>query len=614
MRPSPLPESIRGAAVFARLTASEIDEILRIASRVEVSGGEYVIKAGDPPDGWYLVESGEVAVTLTRPRSEDTDIACQGPGTIFGEMGVLLSEPRSADVVALAPTRLLRFATDEFSALLDRDSVAAFKVVRAMAEVLARRQRDALRSLSSVLDDEVDVPPEIAAPVKANVLERLFDGTLRAPEVAPSTEIPGSSSILELPRFLRDPINFLRERYARHGPVFCSRLLAPCLVVADREALDAVHGEHSALFSVGETYEGTVTGKVFAGTFLLGDGAEHQRVRDLLAPAITRLASDHAAKTITDVWTRWGDRMVAEPQDAFAVSQHAAYEIAGRLFVGLESDEALEAFRPVANDLVVGATHPVAIPIPFGRVNRVLKARAEVMRQLVAQVERARRRPGQSLLAQLAQVRDGGRLLDPETIAEWIVLLLWCGVETEAATAAWVLCKLAQHPEWQERLLGQQRTHGGGTPPDATAPSAAVQQEWFLSEVRRMYPDRLVVARKTLTDVAIAGWQVPRGTLVYYSPYLTHRIPADYEEPDVFDPERWNPVGTRRQQAQGTLYTFGAGARTCLGKPLALLQQQLLITTLVPRYRFHLESETPVEAAGLPVHHPVGGTIGLSRR
>src|SRR5262249_11820348 len=87
---------------------------------------------------------------------------------------------------------------------------------------------------------------------------------------------------------------------------------------------------------------------------------------------------------------------------------------------------------------------------------------------------------------------------------------------------------------------------------------------------------------------------IPRGTLVLYSPYVTHRLPMLWENPERFIPERFMPeriVGLPRY----AYIPFGAGPRQCIGNHFALMEAQLILVMIAQRYRLLLAPGARVE-------------------
>jgi cytochrome P450 len=158
--------------------------------------------------------------------------------------------------------------------------------------------------------------------------------------------------------------------------------------------------------------------------------------------------------------------------------------------------------------------------------------------------------PG-SIAAHLAEDAAGGRAAVRE-IVENLRVALAAGYDTTSHTLAWAAWHLARHPQWRD--------------PQALP--------LFLDEILRCYPAGWLGSRVAARDATAAGVAVPAGTLVFYSPYLTHHDPGLWDDPHRIRPERFNAG-----RPAWSYLPFAAGPRTCLGTHLA---QLILRTALTP--------------------------------
>jgi cytochrome P450 len=107
-----------------------------------------------------------------------------------------------------------------------------------------------------------------------------------------------------------------------------------------------------------------------------------------------------------------------------------------------------------------------------------------------------------------------------------------------------------------------------------------------LDEVLRLYPPAWLVTRRALTPDVLAGVDIPADALVVMSPWLVHRDPSAWPDPDRFDPSRFlDDTGCRRRDvaALPAYLPFGAGPRLCIGRDMALLEGVLVLASLVAR-------------------------------
>jgi CRP-like cAMP-binding protein len=130
--------ALKAMALCRALSAAELEAIAAITEPRQVAAGGDLFREGDPGDGLYLVVAGEINVTKRGPSGEHS-LARLGAGGMLGEMSLVTAEARSATGRALVDTQALYLPAVRFRALLEANSMAAHKMVAAIADVLARR-------------------------------------------------------------------------------------------------------------------------------------------------------------------------------------------------------------------------------------------------------------------------------------------------------------------------------------------------------------------------------------------------------------------------------------------------------------------------------------------
>jgi len=117
--------------------------------------------------------------------------------------------------------------------------------------------------------------------------------------------------------------------------------------------------------------------------------------------------------------------------------------------------------------------------------------------------------------------------------------------------------------------------------------------------VLRLYPPTWLTARSPIEDNSLGGYIIPAGALVLLSPYLTHRHPAVWEDPERFDPERFAPARGATRSAFA-YFPFGGGPRLCIGSAFATTEMPMIVATMVQHCRLTLlPGARVVPAAGL---------------
>ena len=123
--------------LWAGLDKKDLEAIVKASDEKKFEAGDIILGKGEGGVGFYLIMDGSVDV-----KSDSKVLAKLGPGQFFGEMSVLDSQPRSADVVAAGPSRCFIISEWSFKALISQNPRIALK----MLQELVRRLRDANKS------------------------------------------------------------------------------------------------------------------------------------------------------------------------------------------------------------------------------------------------------------------------------------------------------------------------------------------------------------------------------------------------------------------------------------------------------------------------------------
>ena len=102
------------------------------------------------------------------------------------------------------------------------------------------------------------------------------------------------------------------------------------------------------------------------------------------------------------------------------------------------------------------------------------------------------------------------------------------------------------------------------------------------------------------------GYTIPTGSLIFISPYVMHRDPRYFDNPDAFIPERWAD-GLDKRIPRYAYFPFGGGPRVCIGNQFALMEAKLVLATIAARYQLALASSEPVELDPLITLRPKAG-------
>jgi cytochrome P450 len=193
-----------------------------------------------------------------------------------------------------------------------------------------------------------------------------------------------------------------------------------------------------------------------------------------------------------------------------------------------------------------------------------------------------------------ARDRDTGQPMPDRQVVHEILTLIIAGHETTASTLNWVWYLLSQHPKVEEKLSQDISSAPVGDFLSFEDLPRFIYTRQVLDESLRLYPALWLMTRRALKDDQVGDYFVPAGTEIYIPPFFIQRNPALWQEPDQFDPDRFDPANSQERQALGTL-PFSIGPRNCVGELLARVEMQIHLMTICKRLRFRYEEKTPPE-------------------
>lgn len=291
------------------------------------------------------------------------------------------------------------------------------------------------------------------------------------------------------------------------------------------------------------------------------DGADHRRLRRLVTKAFTprmveglRPRIQGIADELLDAVADRG-RMELVDDYAFPLPITVIAEL-----LGIPAADR-SRFRVWSDALVTPALTPEAIE-RFGKLVR------EFVAYLRALFERRREDPRDDLVSALIAVDERGDTLAEEELFSMVVLLIVAGHETTVSLIGNAVLALLEHPEQRAAALAS---------PEAMR--ATIEEL-----LRYDGPVERALNRWAAADVELGGKTIRRGENVIVILGSANRDERRFAEPDQVDPGR----GDTRHVA------FGRGSHYCLGAPLARLEAEIALTTLLRRLP-HLRLGVPRE-------------------
>jgi cytochrome P450 len=174
---------------------------------------------------------------------------------------------------------------------------------------------------------------------------------------------------------------------------------------------------------------------------------------------------------------------------------------------------------------------------------------------------------------------ETGQTLSDDEISKDLLIFILAGHDTTATALTYALWALGHHPDIQDRVAAEVAAVGDRelTPEDVPRLGYTVQ---VLHEALRLCPPAAGIGRLATEDIAVDGYRVEAGTLMAVGIYGLHRDPTLWEDPLVFDPDRFSPENSKNRD-RWNFIPFAGGARSCIGEHFARLETTLAMATIV---------------------------------
>jgi cytochrome P450 len=416
----------------------------------------------------------------------------------------------------------------------------------------------------------------------------------------------GNLALGSIPEIRRDNVHAFLAAWRRYGDTVRFRGPMTLYLLAHPDAVKQVLQDNAANYPRPPFVRDRLQA-IVGGGLVGAEGAGWVRARRMAQPAFRRhhLEGYGAlfAQATTGVLDSWaGNAEAGRPLDVESeMVRISLANLAASLFrtdwrrdidrVGPAVGEIL-AF---ANSRLTSVVDTSRLPLPSSRhFDRCLALLDSILYPLIA--ERRRSPGGEDLVSMLVDVTDqetGARLSDKQVRDETISFFI-AGHATIASALTWTWYLLSTHPEGWRRLRAEVDEVLAGRPPAVSDLPRLRYTTMVVQEAMRLYPPVYLVLRRALADDEVGGYRIPAGANVALCPYVTHRHPGFWDNPEGFEPERFapDPSSLRHRMA---FFPFSGGPRRCIGEGFALLQLPLVVAMVTQRYRLTLVPARPAE-------------------
>lgn len=417
--------------------------------------------------------------------------------------------------------------------------------------------------------------------------------------------LPGRvrSHLVVLPGVIRNPPEYFVQVARRYGGVVT---LSPrrIFLVTDPEGVKHVVQDNHTNYIKGPWYK--VLKPLMGDGLFSSDGELWKRQRRLVQPAFQKKHHPRMAEIISSATAGMLDRWEANAASGKAIDARGevillTLEILLRSMfsgdlIGHEHELRDAVIEYEKHMDLVSAVNSAKLPawVPSAGRRRFQGA-VRTLEEFIFRVVNERRRTqtdNGDLVSLLLWARDEetGQSMSDRQIRDELMTMLQAGHDTVSDAIAWTWFLMAKHPDVRERVEEEVDAVLGGRPPGMEDLARLDYTGRVIQESMRVYPPAWVFARTPVEDDVIGGYYIPAKSLVVISPYVTHRMPELWENPEAFDPDRFLPARSEGRP-RFAYYPFSAGPRQCVGASLAVLEAQMIIAMAAERYQLTADPE-----------------------
>lgn len=368
---------------------------------------------------------------------------------------------------------------------------------------------------------------------------------------------------------------------------------------------------------------------LLGNSVFLTNGEVWERQRRIIDPAFEGGRLKDAFPAMLAAGEAAVARIRAECCDGFIdiepITSHLAADVIFRTLFSIPIEDALatkvfHAFRehqrsqPIIN-LAAFFRGPQWMPKFFSRETRQT---AELIRSLIAELTRRR----------LEDIRNGTApddlatkimtTADPETgetftekeMVDQVAIFFLAGHETSASALSWTLYLLATHPDWQARVAAEVADVDFCFSALSKLP---ITRDVF-REALRLYPPVPMMVREAAQPETFRKRAVKQGSQIVLSPWHLHRQNRLWDNPDGFDPARWQTENGKSCGREAYM-PFSSGTRVCSGAGFAMMEGVLLTAILIKTFDVQADpSRNPVPEAQMTVRSRDGIYLRFAQR
>jgi cytochrome P450 len=401
--------------------------------------------------------------------------------------------------------------------------------------------------------------------------------------------------------FPDDPVRCMRALHAAHGPIAAleedgQRIHFVFTPEYNHQVLSDPTTFHSRFFAL-RGGRNSSQRRLTSGLLSM-NGDEHKKNRRLVMEAFTRKTILEYIPTVSKLV----DEMLADwqPGDTRDLNRDMTelmLRVTSSILFGVDNTEMAYRIGRMVDEWVhmnheLGMGAFVADSTISGRYSELLDYSQKLEEGILELIEQRRRstRDSHDVLSILLNAHaEEGAISDGQLVGQ-TALLFAAAHLTTAHSLAWTMFLLAQHPQLMSELHSELTTVFGDSLPRGDKQDSLPYLDRVIKESMRVLPASSYSQRLTSMPTQLGPFELPAGSAVVFSQFMTHHSPEIYSSPESFVPDRWLTTTA----SPYAYLPFGSGPRMCVGGPLSLLIIKTALPKILTKYRLSIVADSSI--------------------
>jgi len=413
-------------------------------------------------------------------------------------------------------------------------------------------------------------------------------------------QIPALTFLAKSRQIYKNPLPFHRENFQKYGNTF-KISPKPGLMIhftCDEKITQHILQKNQKNFNK-STLQTEDLGKYIGHGLLTENGEKWRANRKLIQPAFYKKSISSLMRTMDEVIQEEFSKIKTdEAIDVYEIFNDLAFKVVARSLFDLadiddleEKISRLQFITEKAQKMLIKELRIPWMKWYFDRewlsgensvphALELIEEAREILRNIINNRRSSDREPGDLLDMLLHSTYEDGSHMEDDQLVDEILVLFIAGHETTANALSFAAQLLAHHPETIAKA-NKEISHLD----NKDLMTGLMQMPYIkqcVDETLRMYPpayvtDRVAIAADSCEDIAIA-----KGSIWLISFYEMHRRKDLWEDPEVFNPDRFAP--DKAKAYRDFYFPFGAGPRMCVGNNFAVFEMILVIARMLERF------------------------------